>query len=149
MRFLQCNLDKARARGYNSHAHGQNSIRIVWACSSAGRAFGSHPRGRGFESLRFHQQKSPFVERQKGIFERCVPQAERDGVMCPSDVMCAPRVIVTLAEHITSLYGEAAKHHCELCEQHHCAEGTTSLYLSRFSNYNMFEREVLTMSESK
>ena len=27
----------------------------IWACSSAGRAFGSHPRGRGFESLQVHQ----------------------------------------------------------------------------------------------
>ena len=27
---------------------------VVWACSSAGRAFGSHPRGRGFESLQVH-----------------------------------------------------------------------------------------------
>ncbi len=29
-----------------------------WGRSSAGRAFGSHPRGRGFESLRLHQAKS-------------------------------------------------------------------------------------------
>ena len=27
----------------------------IRACSSAGRAFGSHPRGRGFESLQVHQ----------------------------------------------------------------------------------------------
>ena len=27
----------------------------IWACSSAGRAFGSHPRGREFESLQVHQ----------------------------------------------------------------------------------------------
>ena len=27
----------------------------IWAHSSAGRAFGSHPRGRGFESLQVHQ----------------------------------------------------------------------------------------------
>ena len=27
----------------------------MWGRSSAGRAFGSHPRGRGFESLRLHQ----------------------------------------------------------------------------------------------
>ena len=26
-----------------------------------------------------------------------------------------------VAEHITSLCGEAAKHHCEQSEQHHCA----------------------------
>ncbi|MCQ2426749.1 MAG: hypothetical protein MJ070_11520 [Lachnospiraceae bacterium] len=43
--------------------------------------------------------------------------AERDGVMRPSDVMCASRVKVTLAEHIASLCAagtavEAAKHHC-------------------------------------
>ena len=28
----------------------------IWACSSAGRAFGSHPRGRGFKSLQVHQK---------------------------------------------------------------------------------------------
>ena len=31
---------------------------ICWGRSSAGRAFGSHPRGQGFESLRLHV-KSP------------------------------------------------------------------------------------------
>ena len=30
------------------------------ARSSAGRAFGSHPRGRGFESLRIHQKSTGF-----------------------------------------------------------------------------------------
>ena len=64
---------------------------------------GDSARSHGFESHPLRQQKSPFVERQKGIFERCVPQAERDGVMCPSDVMCASRVKATLTEHITSL----------------------------------------------
>ena len=29
----------------------------IWAHSSAGRAFGSHPRGRGFESLQVHHEK--------------------------------------------------------------------------------------------
>ena len=28
----------------------------IWACSSVGRAFGSHPRGREFESLQVHQK---------------------------------------------------------------------------------------------
>ena len=27
---------------------------VLWACSAAGSAFGSHPRGRGFESLQVH-----------------------------------------------------------------------------------------------
>ena len=31
------------------------SMNMKWACSSAGRAFGSHPRGREFESLQVHQ----------------------------------------------------------------------------------------------
>lgn len=31
---------------------------VLWACSAAGSAFGSHPRGRGFESLQVHH-KSP------------------------------------------------------------------------------------------
>ena len=30
----------------------------IWAHSSAGRAFGSHPRGRGFESLWVHQSRA-------------------------------------------------------------------------------------------
>ena len=30
----------------------------IWACSSAGRAFGSHPRGREFESLQVHQKQT-------------------------------------------------------------------------------------------
>ena len=30
---------------------------LMGACSSAGRAFGSHPRGREFESLQVHQKK--------------------------------------------------------------------------------------------
>ena len=37
--------------------HNQNFSAIIyrqWACSSDGRAFGSHPRGRGFESLQVH-----------------------------------------------------------------------------------------------
>ena len=31
---------------------------FLWAYSSAGRAFGSHPRGRGFESLWVHQRQA-------------------------------------------------------------------------------------------
>ncbi len=31
----------------------------IRACSSAGRAFGSHPRGREFESLQVHHQAEP------------------------------------------------------------------------------------------
>ena len=65
-------------------------------------------------------KKTPFVYQTKGVFLNDVFRcAERDGVMRPSDVMCASRVKVTLAEHITSLCGEAAKHHCEHSEQHH------------------------------
>ena len=32
---------------------------VIRACSSAGRAFGSHPRGREFESLQVHHQAAP------------------------------------------------------------------------------------------
>ena len=32
----------------------------IWARSSAGRAFGSHPRGRGFDPLRVHQFAASF-----------------------------------------------------------------------------------------
>ena len=57
-------------------------------------------------------KKTSFVYQTKGVFLNDVFRcAERDGVMRPSDVMCASRVKVTLAEHITSLCGEAAKHH--------------------------------------
>ena len=38
---------------------------ITWACSSAGRAFGSHPRGREFESLQVHQISSLFFMRSE------------------------------------------------------------------------------------
>ena len=34
---------------------GMLSSKRIWACSSVGRAFGSHPRGREFESLQVHQ----------------------------------------------------------------------------------------------
>ena len=40
----------------------------AWACSSVGRAFGSHPRGREFESLQVHQQESVFSLLTKGAF---------------------------------------------------------------------------------
>ena len=65
-------------------------------------------------------KKTSFVYQTKGVFLNDVFRcAERDGVMRPSDVMSASRVKVTLAEHIASLCGKAAKHHCEHSEQHH------------------------------
>ena len=30
---------------------------MKWACSSVGRVFGSHPKGREFESLQVHQKR--------------------------------------------------------------------------------------------
>ena len=64
------------------------------------------------ESTIPHQQKNVFcLPDKRRFFERCVPRAERDGVMRPSDVMCASRVKGTLTEHIISLCGEAVKHH--------------------------------------
>ena len=41
---------------------------ILWACSAAGSAFGSHPRGRGFESLQVHH-KSPRNQRSVGFLQ--------------------------------------------------------------------------------
>src|SRR5699024_2906603 len=38
---------------------GKNFYR--WACSSVGRAFGSHPRGQGFESLQVHHIKTSLL----------------------------------------------------------------------------------------
>ena len=38
-----------------------------WGRSSAGRAFGSHPRGRGFESLRLHQCMPDLLLSESGI----------------------------------------------------------------------------------
>ena len=32
-------------------------VEMTWACSSVGRAFGSHPRGQGFESLQVHKNR--------------------------------------------------------------------------------------------
>ena len=69
--------------------------------------------------VRVTNKKPSFVYQTKGGFLNDVFRcAERDGVMRPSDVMCASHVKVTLAEHITSLCAagtavEAAKHHCE------------------------------------
>ena len=41
---------------------------VLWACSAAGSAFGSHPRGRGFESLQVHH-KSPRNQRSVGFLQ--------------------------------------------------------------------------------
>ena len=49
---------------FNFHLHFDYGCAILTivankrACSSAGRAFGSHPRGQGFESLQVHQLKA-------------------------------------------------------------------------------------------
>lgn len=49
----------------------------IWACSSAGRAFGSHPRGREFESLQVHQivlmkkMHSVYAAQKCGVFAFC------------------------------------------------------------------------------
>ena len=47
---------------------------ISWARSSVGRAFGSHPRGQGFESLRVHQIKSISnrLEKRGGNYFLCI-----------------------------------------------------------------------------
>ena len=39
--------------------------RMTWACSSVGRAFGSHPRGQGFKSLQVHHTPCPKHEKQQ------------------------------------------------------------------------------------
>ena len=52
--------------------------------------------------------KKALLSKDKSVFLNDVFRyAERSGVMCPSDVMCATRVKVTLAEHITSLLPKA------------------------------------------
>lgn len=40
-------------------------VEMTWACSSVGRAFGSHPKGRGFDSLRVH--KTPYRVKRYGV----------------------------------------------------------------------------------
>ena len=52
----KCSL-QIRKTCYNNQAIGNREDKIsnIWARSSVGRAFGSHPRGRGFESLQVHQ----------------------------------------------------------------------------------------------
>ena len=46
--------------------------RLIWACSSVGRAFGSHPRGQGFESLQVHQIKR-LTDSCQPFFLRAIP----------------------------------------------------------------------------
>ena len=64
-------------------------------------------------------KKASFVKRQKALFCMMCSAARNvmcaPCVMCPADVMCAPRV-----KRNTS-------HHCDRRERHHCAAGTTSL----------------------
>ena len=40
----------------------------TWARSSAGRAFGSHPRGRGFDPLRVHQFAASFCTMRRFLY---------------------------------------------------------------------------------
>ena len=40
----------------------------IWARSSAGRAFGSHPRGRGFDPLRVHHISTMVLIRNHRVF---------------------------------------------------------------------------------
>ena len=68
--------------------------------SSAGRALRSQRRGRGFESLWIHQERTPFViQSQMAFFLGGVMFASRQ-VMLPavvmslSLVMCAPHVFI-------------------------------------------------------
>ena len=47
-------------------------VEMTWACSSVGRAFGSHPRGQGFESLQVHHTVRTrtrfFTKKGSGMF---------------------------------------------------------------------------------
>ena len=75
-------------------------------------------------------KKTSFVYQTKGVFLNDVFRcAERDGVMRPSDVMCASRVKVTLAEHITSLL---PRQKTSLWRSHNitCPSGQTSHHSS-------------------
>ena len=44
----------------------------IWARSSAGRAFGSHPRGRGFDPLRVHQFAASFCTMRRFLLRTWV-----------------------------------------------------------------------------
>ncbi len=54
-------LDAPKKRLQFKNLHAIINPQNIWACSSVGRAFGSHPRGRGFESLQVHQKQSAAV----------------------------------------------------------------------------------------
>ena len=49
----------------------------IWGRSSAGRAFGSHPRGRGFNPLRLHHFDKQRDRQQAGSFFFCFCTRER------------------------------------------------------------------------
>ena len=53
-------LDKCLRKSYTICV-----VKNIWAYSSVGRAFGSHPKGRGFDSLRVH--KTPYRVKRYGV----------------------------------------------------------------------------------
>lgn len=55
------------AAARNQNLQDRHHRRMSWGRSSVGRAFGSHPRGQGFESLRLHSQRT---ERSTFTFSR-------------------------------------------------------------------------------
>ena len=63
----------------------------TWARSSAGRAFGSHPRGRGFDPLRVHQFAASFCTMRRFL---CLKNFGRPCRAPNPEVGCEPGGVI-------------------------------------------------------
>ena len=65
----------------------------TWARSSAGRAFGSHPRGRGFDPLRVHQFAASFCTMRRFL---CLKSFGRPCRAPNPEVGCKPGGVINI-----------------------------------------------------
>ena len=65
----------------------------TWARSSAGRAFGSHPRGRGFDPLRVHQFAASFCTMRRFL---CLKNFGRPCRAPNPEVGCEPGGVINV-----------------------------------------------------
>ena len=65
----------------------------TWARSSAGRAFGSHPRGRGFDPLRVHQFAASFCTMRRFL---CLKNFGRPCRAPNPEVGCEPGGVINI-----------------------------------------------------
>ena len=68
-------------------------IKHIWARSSAGRAFGSHPRGRGFDPLRVHQFAASFCTMRRFL---CLKNFGRPCRAPNPEVGCEPGGVINV-----------------------------------------------------